>query len=153
MMTASTSSSTKQSKCTYDDVNLLLRLYDMRREDRLRQARAWFAGKFRAATMDEFQKLCPPGSDENASFRQVTSYWDMVASFINQGVLNENLFFENTRELLLAYIRIEPILPAVREAFKDPFYMSNLESVAKRFAGWLDQRSPGTYSTFAARVK
>ena len=135
-MATSSSSTARQSKCTYDDVNLLLRLYDMRREDRLRQARAWFAGKFRAATMEEFQKI-----------------WDMVASFINQGVLNEALFFENTRELLLAYIRIEPILPAVREAFKDPFYMSNLETVAQRFAAWLDQRSPGTYSTFAARVK
>ena len=42
---------------------------------------------------------------------------------------------------------------AVREAFKDPFYMSNLETVSKRYAGWLEQRSPGTYSTFAARVK
>jgi hypothetical protein len=147
------SATPKMAKCTYDDVNLLLRLYDMRREDRLRQARAWFAGKFRAASMEEFQKLCPPGSDENASFRQVTSYWDMVASFINHGVLNETLFFENTRELLLAFIRIEPILPAVREAFKDPNYMSNLEICAKRYAGWLEQRSPGTYTTFASRVK
>jgi hypothetical protein len=145
--------SVKAAKATYDDVNLLLRLYDMRREDRLRQARAWFASKFRAASMEDFQKLCPPGSDENASFRHVTSYWDMVASFINQGVLNEQLFFENTREMLLAYIRIEPILGAVRDAFKDPFYMHNLETCAKRYAGWLDQRSPGTYDTFAARVK
>src|SRR6185369_9803203 len=91
----------RTTKSTYDDVNLLLRLYDMRREDRLRQARAWFASKFRATSMEDFQKLCPPGSDENASFRQVTSYWEMVASFINQGVLNEQLFFENTREMLL----------------------------------------------------
>ena len=84
MPVSSTSSSGfgRTAKCTYDDVNLLLRLYDMRREDRLRQARAWFAGKFRAATMDDFQKICPPGSDENASFLQVTSYWDMVASFM-----------------------------------------------------------------------
>jgi hypothetical protein len=143
----------KNAKCTYDDVNLLLRLYDMRREDRLREARAWFAGKFRASSMEEFQKLCPGGSEENASFRQVTSYWDMVASFVNQGVLNEQIFFENTREMLLAYIRVEPILPAIREAFKDPFYMHNLETVSKRFAQWLDDRSAGTYAGFAARVK
>ena len=46
---------------TYEDANLLLRLYELRREERLRNARDWFMKNFRASTMEEFQKLCPLG--------------------------------------------------------------------------------------------
>src|SRR5581483_3473763 len=57
---------------TFDDVNLILRLYEMRREERLRAARAWFIANFKPRTLQEFDALCPPGSDANASFRMVT---------------------------------------------------------------------------------
>jgi Lon protease-like protein len=138
---------------TYDDVNLLLKLYEMRREERMRKARAWFATNFRAATLEEFWKLCPAGSEENASYRQVTSYWEMVASFVNRGVLNEELFFENSREMLLVWVRIEPLLPLAREAFKDPFAQQNLEAVSRRYIAWMNGRAAGSYEAFAGRVK
>ena len=51
---------------TYDDVNLILRLYDMRREEKMRAARTWFVANFRPKTMAGFNHLCPPGSEENA---------------------------------------------------------------------------------------
>src|SRR5262249_38282102 len=72
---------------TYDDVSLILKLYEMRRDEKLRAARGWFAANFKVKTIEEWQKLCPPGSDPNASYRMVTSYWEMVASFITGGVL------------------------------------------------------------------
>ena len=137
---------------TYDDANLILRLYDMRREDRMREARAWFTGNFHASTMEEFLKLCPLGSKENAYYRQVTSYWDMAASFIAAGVLGEELFFESGRELLLVYTRVQKLLPLVREAYKDPNVMKNLEAVAKSFIEWMNKRAPGSYDSFAARI-
>jgi hypothetical protein len=108
---------------------------------------------FRPATLEELQKLCPVGSEENASFRMVTSYWDMVGSFVRSGVLNEDLFFENTRELLLVFIRVKAVLPALREANKDPFVMHNLEAVARLFAEWLNRRAPGSYEAFEGRLK
>ena len=77
---------------TYDDVNLILKLYDMRREPRMRAARAWF-GKFKATNMEEFLKICPPGSDENAYYRQVTTYWEMISVIVNRGMLDEDLYF------------------------------------------------------------
>ncbi len=46
-------------KPTYDDANLILRLYDMRREDRMRQARAWFTAKCKVTSYDELMKLAP----------------------------------------------------------------------------------------------
>lgn len=137
---------------TYDDVNLVLRLYEMRRETRLREARAWFTSKFRAADLDEFYQLCPLGSQENASFRMVTSYWEMAASFITSGVLNQELFFESGRELLFVYIRIKDLLPALREANKDPFAYRNLETVALAMKKWMEERAPESYTAFEARV-
>ena len=137
---------------TFDDVNLLLRLYDMRREDRMRTARSWFASNFAANSAEEFFKICPVGSDENASYRMLTSYWEMVASFVTSGVLNKDLFFQNTRELLLVYTRIENLLPAMREMYKDPFALHNLETVAKDFIEWMNKRAPGSYEAFKGRV-
>ena len=54
------------AKATYDDVNLILRLYDMRREEKLRAARAWFVTNFKPKNMEEMDKLAGPGTDGNA---------------------------------------------------------------------------------------
>jgi len=138
---------------TYDDVTLLLRLYDLRREERMRKARDWFVRSFHVASMDDIGKICPMGSDENASYRMVVSYWDMVASFITTGVLKPDIFFESSRELLLVWVRMEKVIPALRESYKDPHYLTNLESVAKDYIEWVDKRSPGSYDAFAERIR
>src|SRR5579863_2542151 len=140
------------SKATYDDVNLILKLYEMRREEKMRAARAWFFGNFKPKSLAEFQQLCPPGSEPNAFARQVTSYWDMAASFVTSGVLNDELLFQNNRELLFVWIRVEPIIGELRGAFKDPNYMKNLETVAKAFVEYLNRTHPETVQAFKARV-
>src|SRR5271163_4655080 len=81
-------------QATYDDVKLVLQLYEMRREEKLREARKWFA-KFNARTWAEKNELCPPGSDQDAFFRMVVTYWEMVASFITAGVLHQELFLQS----------------------------------------------------------
>ena len=90
---------------TYDDAQLILKLYEMRREERLRKARAWFSSSFRVRMIDDFTRLCPVGSDENASYRMVVTYWEMVASFVTSGVLHKELFFQSGRELLFGRAR------------------------------------------------
>jgi hypothetical protein len=141
-----------QSCSTYDDVNLILKLYEIRREQRMREARAWFAKSFRAATLEEFNTICPPGSEENSSFRQVTTYWEMVASFVNGGVLQKDLFFESGRELLVVWVRLEPLLAELRQAFSDPTQFGNLEKVAKDFIACWEERAPGAYEAFRGRI-
>ena len=136
-------------QATYDDVTLILRLYEIRREEKLRAARAWFAANFRVKTLAEYGQLCPMGSEPNALARQVTSYWDMAASFITAGVLSPELFFQSNRELLMVWIRLKPIVEEVRTAFGDPGYMKNLEKVAGMYAEYL---GPQVYEPFAARV-
>ena len=138
---------------TYDDVNLLLRLYEMRREPKMRESRSWFGENFRYKTMSEFTQSCPPGSGPNANFRQFTSYWEMASSFVNMGVLNQDLFFTNSREVLLCWLRVSPIIADIRKAFGDANYLGNVEKCAKTFAEWIDKTSgAGTYEAFAKRV-
>ena len=141
------------ARATYDDVNLILRLYEMRREDRLREARKWFTGSFKVKSFEEFQALCPPGSEANASYRMVTTYWEMVASFLTSGVLNQELFFQSGRELLFVWERLRDVLPAIREQQKDAMYYSNLESAAQEFIAYWERRTPGAYQAFSARVR
>lgn len=140
------------SQATYDDANLLLRLYDLRREEKLREARAWFVANFKPKSMADIDQLCPPGSENNARMRQVASYWDMAASFVTAGVLNPELFFASNREMLVVAVRFRPVLDAIRTAFKDPSFLKNLETVAQQFSDHLDKVGPGTLEAFVARV-
>ena len=141
------------ARATYDDVNLILRLYEMRREDRLREARKWFTGSFKVKTFEEFQTLCPAGSEANASYRMVTTYWEMVASFLTSGVLNNELFYQSGRELLFVWERVRDIVPAAREVFKHPRELRNLEEAATAYIGWWNHTSPGAYEAFSKRVR
>lgn len=138
---------------TYDDANLILRLYEIRREDRMRTARRWYTEKFAPDTMEEFRALCPMGSDENAFFRQVSSYYEMVASFVTAGVLNQELYFQSAGEMFLAFSRLEPILPAMREGFKNPAMYKNLEEVARRYAEYMNRNDPASADAFRARIR
>lgn len=140
------------SQPTYDDANLILRLYEMRREDRMREARAWFTAHFRPKQWEELATLVPPGSGENASFRMVISYWDMVAGFIVSGVLSKELFFQSGRELLLVFERMRAVLPGIREAYQDPSYLANLERVGLDYAAHLQAQSPDAYNAFVKRI-
>jgi hypothetical protein len=138
---------------TYDDVSLILKLYDLRREPRLREARAWFSSSFKCKTGEEMLKLCPPGSEENASSRMVVTYWEMVASFIISGVLNQELFFQSGRELLFVWERIRDLVPAMREMYKDPTWLGNFEKVAVAYIEWMKRHAPDAYEAFSARVR
>ena len=141
------------ARATYDDVNLVLRLYEMRREDRLREARKWFAGSFKVKTFEEFTALCPPGSEANASYRMVTTYWEMAASFLTSGVLNAELFYQSGRELLFVWERVRDIVPTLRETYKHPRELKNLEDAATGYIAWWNAHAPGAYDAFSKRVR
>jgi hypothetical protein len=138
---------------TYDDVGLILRLYELRREEKFRKAREWFTRSFKVRTVDELNAFCPPGSDENAYYRMVISYWEMVASFITSGVLCPELFFQSGREMLFVWERIRDLVPQLREIAKDPAILRNMEKVALSYIQWMKNDSPDSYAAFSARVK
>src|SRR5476651_1869734 len=136
------------ARATYDDVNLILRLYEMRRKDRLREARKWFTGSFKVKSFDEFKALCPPGSEPNASYRMVTTYWEMVSSFLTSGVLNAELFYQSGRELLFVWERVRDIVPKIREVNGNTRELKNLEDAAAAYTAWWKQVAPGAYEAF-----
>jgi len=135
------------------DAELLLRLYELRREEKLRQAREWLVGKFRADSLEEFEKQCPTGSAENALFRMAVSYWDMAASLVNHGLIKEDLFFENTGELWVAWEKVRSLAPAFREARKNPLVWKNLESLARKYEQWMATRAPEALEVQRKRMK
>jgi hypothetical protein len=137
----------------HDDANLILRLYELRREPRMREARRWFVSSFHADTLEDVQRLCPQGSEENASYRMITSYWEMAASFVANGVLHDELFFQSNQELLFVWERIRTVVPLGRAMYKNPNALGNLEKVATAFQKWWNERSPEFYPNFQTMVR
>ena len=139
---------------TYDDANLILKLYDLRREPRLRDARKFVGGLKPFDSREDFLKACPAGSEENASFRMVVTYWDMASSFIVTGVLNKELFFRaNNLELVFVWEKIRLALPEIRAVAKNPTQYRHLEEVAKEFIEYMNESAPGWYDTMAANQR
>ena len=130
-------------KPTTADAQLILQLYDLRREAEMRKARAWLAGEFFPQSADDLMKVVSAmGTQENSWFRQVGGYWGIVASFVLQGVLNEDLFLQPafSGELFLMYAKIHPFLKELREKLNDPNAFLTLEKAVTR-TKWGKNRS------------
>lgn len=132
------------AEVTHEQVNLMLRLYEMRRESVMREARAWFLANFHPRSAEEVMKICPPGSKENAYLRQVASYWEMVANIVSRGLIDEEFFFENSGEQWVVWEALRPIANEWRAAFKNPHAWEKLEQHCKRLEAWREKRSPGS---------
>ena len=133
---------------THEQANLLLRLYELRREPRMRQARAWFYSQFEANTLHELMSKYPMGSEESASLRMVISYWEMAAGMANRGLIDDEMFFENSGEGWMVWEKMKATVPAQREAIKNPTHLLHLENFANRFEAWRDRTAPGSIEAF-----
>jgi hypothetical protein len=133
---------------THEQANLLLRLYELRREPRLREARTWFYSKFEASTLGEVTSKYPMGSEESASLRMVISYWDMAAGLSNRGLIDDEMFFENSAEGWIVWEKVKTVIAAQREAMKNPTILVQLENFAKRFEAWRERTAPGSVEVF-----
>ena len=119
-------------KPTATDAQLILQLYDLRREPEMRKARNWWAADFFPENADDFVKVAwAMGSQENNWLRQVSGYWGMAASFVLQGVLNEELFLQPgfSGEMFLIYAKLHPFIKELREKTGDPHVFLNVEKV------------------------
>lgn len=117
---------------TADDAQIIMRLYDLRRESEMRKARAWYAGWWPASVDDVMQVLNSFGTQENAWFRQVNGYWDMAASFVLRGVLSEGLFFDSCGEMWFTLSKLQPFLEEVRKKAGVPQGFVRVEKAATR---------------------
>jgi hypothetical protein len=129
---------------TNEQVNLMLRLYEERREPKLREAREWFFANFHVKSPEDMMRVCPPGSQGNAYMRMVITYWEMVASIVNRGLIEEDFFFENSGEQWAVFEMVKPVLGAWRAMFSSPRFLANLEEQCKRLEAWREKQNPGS---------
>lgn len=138
---------------TTNDAQIIMQLYDLRREERLRRARTWFMSSIKGiTTMEELFRIAPVGSDENAFFRMVVTYWDMAAGFVNSGAVNRDLFFRSSNEMLFVWIRAGALISEMRKMRSNPLLLADLEQAANDMSKWLDSRAPGAFEGFRKMV-
>jgi len=119
-------------KPTAEDAKIIMQLYELRRESEMRKARAWYAGWWPSSADDILKVMQASGAPENAWFRQVNGYWDMAASFVLHGVVNESLFFDSGGELWFVLAKLQPFLKEVRLKANIPQGFMRVEKVATR---------------------
>jgi len=132
-----------EAKPTHEQAHLHLKVYDLRREPRLRQARDWFAQNYRANTFDEAMRIAAFGTEAGTSFGMVIGYWEQACALLNYGLLHEDLFFETNGEFFGVWERLKPIVPETRKKFVDNQFLANMEKAAQRYEAWSEHRSPG----------
>ena len=114
----------------YESADLLLRLYELRREPRMREARDWYARHFHPDSVDDIKGAM--GGPNSSHFRMVTSYWDMAASFVNHGAIDERMFLDANGEHVIVLSKIEPFLAEFRSFMGSPGYLANLETLVMK---------------------
>ena len=119
-------------KATAEDAQIVMQLYDLRRESEMRKARHWFAGFWPRSADDVVAVISAVNSQENAWFRQVSGYWDMAASFVLRDLLDEELFVDCGGEMWFVLSKLYPFLKDIREIAKIPTYFARVEKVATR---------------------
>ena len=108
-----------------ESADIILKLYDLRREEKMRQAREWIFTFNPQSADDYWATMMDP--QVGGYLRMVTSYWEMAASFVNQGVIDAEMFNDITGEHILVFAKIEPILAELRERFQNPKAFQHLE--------------------------
>src|SRR5215204_7279419 len=109
------------------DVLAILKLYEVRGEAVMREARAWFFTQFAPRSGKEIVRLMLSGQKQSAFYRMVASHWETAASFVNNGGIDERLFLEGNSEHVVVYAKLQPFLAEAREIMGEPDYLANLE--------------------------
>ncbi|MDT8068639.1 MAG: hypothetical protein ROO76_10800 [Terriglobia bacterium] len=114
------------------DAQVIMHLYELRREAEMRKARNWFA-MFNPQSVDEFIEVVnTPGTDENRYFRMVTSYWEMAAALALHGAVNEQLFLDTQGEMFFIFAKMAPYLEGYREKMQNPEAMKRVDMLINR---------------------
>jgi hypothetical protein len=126
-----------------DEAGLILKLYELRREETMRKAREWYFRDFNPETIADFRAAI--FGEHSGHVRMVVTYWDMAAALVNRGAISLDLFNDANGEHIGTFAKIEPILGEIRAAF-GPQFAGNLEKLIdatpdgrKRTAGTREQ--------------
>jgi hypothetical protein len=128
-------------KPTHADAELILKLYDLRREPEIRKARSWWLSFWPESAQDIMKIIGTLGSQENNWFRQVIGYWEMAASFVLHGTLSQELFLEGSfsGEMFVFFGKIQPFLNELREKMQNPKFFGNVDRLISGAPGGLER--------------
>src|ERR1700748_678626 len=119
-----------KQKSPTDQAELLLHLYELRRETVMRQARSYVgSSQFQPPSADDFIASIRRGDQQTAYILQVFGYWDMLCAFVLHGALTEGLVYDTCQEMYFQYAKIQPYLKTFRAEMKLPEWMQSIEKV------------------------
>ena len=118
-----------RTKSPIEQAELLLHLYELRRETVMRQARSYVGGPFKPASAEEFIDAVRKGDQQTAYILQVFGYWDMVCAFVVHGALTEGLVYDTCQEMYFQWAKIQPYLETFRRELNLPEWMQSIEKV------------------------
>jgi hypothetical protein len=114
------------------DTIATLKLYELRREPTMREARDWFIWQFKPENAREIIKLMTNAQEKSAFYRMVTTYWEMAAAFVNEGGIDAPLFIAANSEFIVVYVKVQPYLAEVRQMINEPDYLEQLEKLVMK---------------------
>ena len=117
------------SENSIEQANLILRLYELRREPVMREARSYVGGEFMPASADEFIAIISTGGKLTGFVLQVYGYWDMVAAFVRHKALDASLVYDTCQEMYFQYAKIQPYLADFRKRMNLPEFLRNIEEL------------------------
>jgi hypothetical protein len=113
----------------FESATLILRLFELRREEKMRKARDWFGQFFPESVQD----IIDAGrSENNAYYRMVTSYWDLAASLVNNGAIDEQMFNDANGEHIFVLAKMAPFLEEYRKFTNRPKFLAQVETLVRR---------------------
>jgi DNA primase large subunit len=111
-----------------ESANLILKLYELRRDDIMRKARNWYLSEFHPASAQDVSNAVM-NTETSAYYRMVTSYWEMACSFVANGAIDEQMFNDANGEHMAVFAKIEPFVAELRETYNNPTALQHLERV------------------------
>lgn len=140
------------------DALAILKLYELRSEALMRTARAWFFSEFNPRSGIDILALLRSGEKLSAYYRMVSSHWEVAASLVNNGGIDEKMFLEANSEHLVVFAKLQPYLAEIRETIGEPDYLAHLERLVMKvpdherklenrrrlIEGWAQARAAGS---------
>jgi hypothetical protein len=111
------------------DALVIVKLYELRSDALMREARAWFFSEFAPQSGKEIVTLMMRGEKQSAFYRMVASHWEVAASLVNNGGIDEQLFLDANSEHVVVFAKLQPFLTEIRETIGEPDYLAHLEKL------------------------
>lgn len=111
----------------FESAQLILKLFEMRREPLLREARTWFLRQFHPASIADIRAVL--ASADSAKYRMVIGYWDMAASLVGHGAIDREMFLDANGEIFATFAKIQPLLADMRANAQTPGLAKHMEAI------------------------